>query len=172
MKWNIDERHSHAGFTVKHLGLTNVRGEFEKKKSSIVTDEKGDIVSGEITMDATSINTRDKERDTHLQTGDFFNATKYPTISFRSTAVSKIATDEYEITGNLTMLGITKSTKLHVIVTPPTKSPFGDTRLAVELTGEINRTEWGMRFNQFLDNGGLLVGEKVKIYLDAEYIAE
>jgi polyisoprenoid-binding protein YceI len=172
MKWQIDKSHTDTSFSVKHMAILNVRGSFQSIEGSVTTNEQGEIVSVDASIDARSIITRDKDRDNHLMAEDFFFVSKYPTIKFESTKITKKSSSEFLIEGNLTIRGVTKKVTLETTVAPEIKDPFGFRRIALEGSTEINRKDFGMVWNQIMDNGGLVVGEKVKITIDSEIICQ
>jgi len=166
--WTIDASHTDASFTVKHMGLLNVRGTFNQTTGKVVIDEKGVLVSAEAIIDVQSLSTRDAQRDAHLMQDDFFGAARHPQMKLVSTAVKKVGMNTYEVQANLTLKGVTKPVTFDVTLLDEIKDPFGMRRRALEATTRINRKEWGMTYNQFMDNGGLLVANDVKISIEAE----
>ncbi|GAB6431457.1 hypothetical protein bcgnr5372_46400 [Bacillus luti] len=170
MNWTVDTRHSHVGFSVKHMGLMNVRGEFNDITGTIVTNEKEEFVSADITIGVDSIDTRDAERDVHLKNADFFNVSTHPNMKFRSTSITKESDSDYLVKGNFTLLGVTKPLEFTLVKTDSIKGMFGETRMAVEIDGQIDRQEYGMKYHQLADNGGLLVGNKVKLNIECELV--
>jgi len=170
-QWDVDPSHSSASFTVKHLMVSNVRGEFGKLKGS-ATWEKPDFSDAkvEVTVDATTIDTRDAKRDAHLKSPDFFDVAKFPKMTFKSTKVEK-AGEVWKLHGDLTLHGVTKPVVLDVTnVTPPTKDPGGNIRIGAQATTKINRQDFGIVFNKTLDGGGVLVGDEISITIDVEVI--
>lgn len=168
--WNIDPAHSHVQFSVKHMGLMTVRGSFDKVTGSAKTLGRK-LESVEATIDASSINTRVADRDTHLRSADFFNVEKWPDLKFRSTHVKEISINHYEVTGDLTMAGQTHPVVMDVAVTDPIQDPWGMTRSAAEATATISRKEWGLTWNKVLEAGSLMVSDEVKITLEIEATA-
>lgn len=169
-EYEIDGSHSSAQFAVKHLMVSNVRGEFEKVTGRLNLDEK-DITksSVEATIDATSINTRDEKRDEHLKSPDFFDVQKYPTLTFRSTKVEKAGKGRLKVTGNLTLRGITRPVVLDVEgPTTAVKDPWGNTKIGASATTRVNRQDFGLKWNKALEAGGVLIGDDVKIALDLQ----
>jgi len=163
--WNIDPVHSRVGFSVKHLGISTVRGEFRNYDGALVVGEDGSITaSGTVAID--SIDTSQPDRDGHLKSADFFDAANYPEITFESTSVTAKDEDTYEITGDLTLHGVTKPITLTAEAGGSEVDPFGNTRIGFEVTGEISRSEFGMKFNMALGSGNLAVSDKVKLDLD------
>lgn len=169
--FEIDPSHSSAQFSVKHLGVSNVRGEFDKVTGAINVDEK-DITRSTVnaTIDATTINTREPKRDDHLKSADFFDVAKHPTIEFKSTKVEKAGSDEkLKVHGNLTMRGVTKPVVLDVeFPATEVKDPWGNAKRGATATTTINRKDFGLNWNKALEAGGLLVGDEVKITIDLE----
>ena len=169
--WKIDPVHTHVQFAVRHMMVTNVRGQFTKTSGTVTLDESDFTRSQvEVTIEAASIDTREPQRDTHLRSADFLDAEKYPTLTFRSTRIVS-AGEGYAMTGDLTIHGITHPVVL--AVEPPgeaAKDPWGGTRRGFEAAGEINRKEFGLLWNQALETGGVLVGEKIKISLEVELV--
>ena len=163
--WNVDSTHSRVGFRVKHLGISTVRGEFGTYEGQLVVADDGTVTaSGKV--DVSSIDTSDADRDTHLKAPDFFDAESYPEITFESTSITAEDEDTYEITGDLTMHGVTKPITLTAEAGGSEVDPFGNTRIGFEVTGEISRSDYGMKFNMALGSGNLAVSDKVKLDLD------
>ena len=170
--WNIDPEHSSIQFKVSHLGLVDVKGIFRKYQGTVTLDEK-DIAksSVNVTIEAASIDTGVEKRDEHLRTEDFFDVAKHPTITFVSKKVTPAGKGKLKVTGDLTIYGVTKEVVLDV--TGPTKElkdPWGNIRRGVSATTTINRTDFGLTYNKILDNGILVIGNKVTISLEAELI--
>ncbi|MHB1313337.1 MAG: YceI family protein [Gemmatimonadaceae bacterium] len=170
MQWKLDTTHTQVGFSVKHMAISTVRGRFSKFDGSGETDEAGKIAKAAFTIDATTIDTNQEQRDTHLRSADFFDVEKYPTLTFESTGVRYDGSD-ITITGNFTMHGITKPVTLKGETSPVVKDPWGMTRTALTLEGKLNRKEWGLNWNQALELGGLMVSEDVKLHLELEAVA-
>ena len=170
--WNIDPVHSHAQFKVKHMMISNVKGEFTSVKGSLQFDEqKLTNSSVEAEIDATTINTREPQRDAHLKSADFFDVEKFPTLSFRSTQVSRKNDDELAVAGELTIHGVTRPVTFTVEgPSAPTKDPWGNTRIGLSATTRIHRKDFGLTWNAALETGGILVGDDVTITLDVEFI--
>ena len=163
--WNVDPAHSRIGFSVKHLGISTVRGEFGTYEGQIVIDDDGNAkASGKI--DVSSVDTSVADRDAHLLAPDFFDAENYPEITFESTSITATDDDEYEITGDLTLRGTTKPITLTAEAGGSEVDPFGNTRIGLEASGTISRGDYGMKFNQALGSGNLAVSDKVKLQLD------
>jgi polyisoprenoid-binding protein YceI len=170
--WNIDPVHSVAEFKVKHMMITNVKGQFTGVSGALSLDENDLTLSHvEATIDAASINTREPQRDTHLKSADFFDVEKFPTLSFRSTDVSRNADGDLTVAGDLSLHGVTHKVTFEVEgPTPPAKDPWGNTRVGLSATTKINRKDFGLTWNAALETGGILVGDEVTITLDVEFI--
>jgi len=172
-EYSIDPSHSQAAFSVRHLMISNVRGEFGKTTGSVTVDD-ADITRSTVsaTIDATTINTREPKRDGHLRSPDFFDTAKFPTITFKSTSVKKAGKDKLTVAGDLTMHGVTKPVTLEVTLTPELKSPFGDVRRGVQATTKLNRKDFGLTWNKALETGGVVVGDEVAVTLDVELVKQ
>ncbi len=170
--WNIDPVHSVAEFKVKHMMISNVKGQFTAVSGLLTLDEADPTRSRiEASIDAASINTREAQRDAHLKSADFFDVEKYPTLSFRSTRVSRNADGELAAAGELTIHGVTREAVFAVEgPTAPGKDPWGNTRIGLSATTKINRKDFGLTWNAALETGGILVGEEVTITLDVEFV--
>jgi polyisoprenoid-binding protein YceI len=167
MSWEIDATHSQATFSVKHMMISTVRGHFEVLSGKLHIDEEHPDNSWvEAEVDAASINTRDAKRDGHLRSPDFFDVEKYPKITFKSTKVTPIGNNEYRVTGDLTMHGVTKEETLHADYSGQVKDLYGLQRAAFTVKGKINRKDFGLNWNVGLEAGGVLVGEDVNIEID------
>ncbi len=167
MSWEIDATHSQATFSVKHMMISTVRGHFEVLSGKLHIDEDHPDNSWvEAEVDATSINTRDARRDDHLRSPDFFDAEKYPKITFKSTKVTPTGNNQYRVTGNLTMHGVTKEETFHADYSGQVKDLYGLQRAAFSVKGKINRKDFGLNWNVALETGGVLVGEDVNIEID------
>jgi len=170
--WNIDPVHSVAEFKVKHMMISNVKGQFPKVKGSLTLDES-DLTNSrvEASIEAASIETRDPQRDAHLKSADFFDVEQFPTLSFKSTGISLVRDGELAVEGNLTIRGVTRKVLFSVEgPTPPAKDPWGNTRVAVSATTKINRKDFGLTWNAALETGGILVGDEVTITLDVQFV--
>jgi polyisoprenoid-binding protein YceI len=171
--WNIDPVHSSAQFKVKHLMISNVKGEFTAL-TGILKLDGADIASSrvEASIDPATINTRDEQRDAHLKSADFLDVEKFPALTFKSTRISKSADGELVVDGDLSIHGVTRNVVFEVEgPTPPTKDPWGNTRIGLSATTRINRKDFGLTWNAALETGGVLVGEQVAITLDVEAVA-
>ena len=167
MSWEIDATHSQATFSVKHMMISTVRGHFEVLSGKLHIDEEHPDNSWvEAEVDAASINTRDAKRDGHLRSPDFFDVEKYPKITFKSTKVTPTGNNEYRVTGDLTMHGVTKEETFHADYSGQVKDLYGLQRAAFSVKGKINRKDFGLNWNVALETGGVLVGEDVNIEID------
>ena len=171
--WNLDPAHSNASFTVRHLVISNVRGEFQKLSGVVKIDDKDVTKSSvEATIDTTSIDTRNPDRDKHLKSPDFFEVEKYPTITFKSTKVESGGAGKLKVTGNLTMKGVTKPVVLTVDgPTPEIKDPWGNTRRGLSATTTVNRRDFGLNWSKAIE-AGPVVGDEVKIEIEAEMLKQ
>jgi polyisoprenoid-binding protein YceI len=170
--YQIDPRHSSAGFGVTHLMISTVRGEFHGVTGTVVVDDTDLSKSSvSVTIDATTVDTREPDRDKHLKSEAFFDVAKYPTITFQSTKVERNSDGSLKVTGDLTIRGVTKSAVLTATLPKtPIKDPWGLQRTAVSASTKINRQAFGVAWNQKLDSGGVVVGDDVNITLDVEMI--
>ena len=169
--WNLDPSHSQAAFTVRHLMVSNVRGEFRKLVGSLQFDAKDPSKSSvAVSIDAASIDTRDEKRDAHLKSPDFFDVAKTPKLTFKSTKIEKGGAG-YHVTGDLSMHGVTRSVILDVEgPTAPMKTPWGTEAMGLSGTTTINRKDFGLVYNSPLEAGGVMVSDTVKISIDAEFV--
>jgi polyisoprenoid-binding protein YceI len=170
--WSIDPAHATAEFKVKHMMIANVKGQFSKITGVLLHDESNPTKSrAEATIEAASIETREPQRDTHLKSADFLHVKKFPTLSFKSTDIKVAGEGELKVQGDLTIRGVTRKVTFAVEgPTPPTKDPWGNTRIAISATTKINRKDFGLTWNAALETGGILVGDEVTITLDAEFV--
>jgi len=170
--WNIDPAHSLAEFKVRHMMITNVKGQFSGIHGALTLDE-ADITKSrvEASFDAASINTREPQRDAHLRSADFLDVEKFPTLSFKSSHVTRGGEVELEVTGDLTIHGVTRTVVFSVEgPSAPTKDPWGNTRIGLSATTKIHRKDFGLNWNAALEAGGFLVGEEVTITLEVELV--
>jgi polyisoprenoid-binding protein YceI len=164
--WNVDGSHSRAGFSVKHLVISDVKGEFEKLSGKAQVDEADLSKSSvEVTIEAASISTRDEKRDGHLKSPDFFDVAKFPTLTFKSTKVVAGKDGAITVTGDLTMRGVTKPVTLDGSITGTITDPQGNTRRGVSLTGKLNRRDFGVSYGP-----AAIVGDEVKLDIQAELV--
>jgi polyisoprenoid-binding protein YceI len=171
--WTIDPAHSAAQFQVKHLMISNVRGEFGKMSGKVTFDGKNySTVKAEAAINVASINTREPKRDDHLRSPDFFDAAVHTSITFKSKRVESIKGNKFNLVGDLTIRGVTKEITLNVEATPIVKGMSGESRIGAQATGKLNRQDYGVKWNRALDAGGMVVGDEVQITLDLELIQE
>lgn len=170
--WNIDPVHSVAEFKVKHMMISNVKGRFTGVKGVLTLDESNLTNSSvEASIESASINTGDLQRDTHLKSPDFFDVAEFPTLSFKSTRVTRDGGGELSVGGDLTIHGITRNIVFTVEgPTPPAQDPWGNTRLGLSATTKINRKDFGLTWNAALETGGILVGDEVTITLELQFV--
>ena len=173
--WKIDPAHSHAEFAIRHLMISTVKGRFGAVNGTVVTDES-DLARSkvEVTIDVNTIDTHEPQRDAHLKSPDFFDAEKHPTIDFRSTRISDVASDnsEFKLIGDLTIHGVTREITLHVTSEGRGKDPWGGERAGFSAQTKIKRSEFGLTWNQVLEAGGFVVGDDVKITVDVELVKQ
>jgi polyisoprenoid-binding protein YceI len=170
--WNIDPVHSVAEFKVKHMMISNVKGQFTGVQGVLVLDET-DLTKShvEASIEAASITTRDAQRDTHLKSADFLDVEKFPTLSFKSTRISRTDAGELAVAGDLTIHGVARNVIFTVEgPTPPAKDPWGNTRIGLSATTKISRKDFGLNWNATLETGGILVGDEVTITFDVQFV--
>ncbi|WP_323097098.1 YceI family protein [Intrasporangium sp. YIM S08009] len=170
-EYTIDPSHTRIGFSARHAMVTKVRGQFDEFEGSARVDTANPANSSvTVTIQAASVTTGNEQRDGHLKTPDFFDIANYPQVTFVSTQVERDG-DEWDITGDLTINGVTKSVTIPFEETGSAKDPFGNTRVGFEGAVTIDRTDWNLSFNAALETGGVLVSEKVKLEFDVSAIA-
>jgi polyisoprenoid-binding protein YceI len=169
MTWSLDPHHTSVAFSAKHLGVATVHGRFGQVTADLELDDPNDPTtgSGTVTIQAASITTGSEQRDGHLKSADFLDVEKYPEIVVKLKSVAPDG-DNYKVTGDLTIKGVTKEITLDYEHSGSVVDPYGNTKVGGTLTGTINRTDWGLSWNVPLGGGGLLVGEKVKLEIDGE----
>jgi len=170
--WKIDQTHSVAEFKVRHMMISNVKGQFAKVTGVLTLDES-DLTNShaEALIAAASIDTRDAQRDTHLKSADFFDVEKFPTLSFKSTHIRDAGDGVLAAEGDLTIRGVTRRVLFNVEgPTSPVKDPWGNTRVGLSATTKINRKDFGLTWNAALETGGILVGDEVTITLDVQFV--
>jgi polyisoprenoid-binding protein YceI len=173
MTWQIDNAHTHIGFSVKHMMVSTVRGNFGSYRGKLEldpTDFTKSKLEGEI--DVESINTGNEQRDAHLRTNDFFDAKNHPKINFKSTRIEKKDDNEYVVHGELTIRGVTKEVAVDVEWSGTNKNPWGKVVTGLSAKTTINRKDFGVNFNAALETGGVLISEKVKIEVEVEAVAD
>lgn len=169
-RWNIDPSHSSVHFTVRHMVISKVRGSFERYQGSVAFDEANPEASQvSVQIETASIQTHEAKRDAHLRSPDFFDVEKFPSLTFESTKVAK-GGQGYLVTGKLSLHGVSKDVVLDVEMLGKGKDPWGQERIAFQGKASLNRKDFGLNWNQALEAGGVLVGEKIDIELDVEAI--
>ena len=167
--WQIDNSHSNAEFSVKHMMISNVKGRFATFGGTIAYDPTNPADSAvNVEIDVASISTHDEKRDEHLRSGDFFDVAAFPKMTFVSTKVKPNGTDKFEVVGDLTIKGITMPVTLKAELEGVGTSPWGAEVAAFVATTEISRKDFGLNWNVALEAGGVLVGDKIKIALEVE----
>ena len=163
--WEVDPAHSRVEFQVKHLGIATVRGHFAKFGGTLELDE--DLASSRAygSVEAASVNTNDDGRDAHLRSADFFDVAQYPQISFASKAIVPTGDDTFQVTGDLSLHGVTHEVTLDAKITGTEEDPWGNERVGLEVSGELVRGDYGITFNQALGSGNVMVSDKVKLPL-------
>ncbi|MEP7127800.1 MAG: YceI family protein [Chitinophagales bacterium] len=163
-KWSIDPLHSEMHFKIRHLVISNVTGSFRKFEGNAITEED-DFNNAQVnfSIDVKSIDTNQSQRDEHLRSGDFFEADAHPQINFQSTSFTKRGDNDYKMTGNLTMKSVTKPVELNVEYGGAEKDGQGNVKHGFEVTGKINRKEFGMTYNSLTEAGGLALGEDIRL---------
>jgi polyisoprenoid-binding protein YceI len=169
-KWIIDPDHSGATFSVRHMMIAYIRGQFSRIGGTIFFDPLNRNNSSiELSIDATSIFTGIQKRDDHLKSADFFDVDKYPTISFMSTRINGVNGNKADVTGDLTLHGITRRITVPVEFSGPVKDPFGDgSSMGFSVSTVINREDYGIMWNQPMENNGIMVGRDVHLFIDLE----
>ncbi|MFS0823348.1 YceI family protein [Bacillus sp. 1P02SD] len=168
-KWAVDASHSSIDFSVKHMMIAKVKGSFENFEATIEADP-ADLTTAniEFNIDLTSINTKNEDRDNHLRSADFFDVENHPSMTFKSTSIVKTDDGEYDVTGDLTIRGTTKSETFQVVFEGAGKDPWGNEKAGFSATGSLNRSDYGLVWNAALETGGVLVGDQVKISIEIE----
>ncbi len=169
--WGFDQSHSNVRFAVSHMVISEVEGNFSDFEGT-VTSMKPDFSDAAIFFSilVSSIDTDDENRDEHLRGEDFFKVEEFPTITFQSTSMKKIKENKYEVTGDLKMLGVTKEVSFNAKYGGTIKDPWGNTKAGFKITGAIDRTDWGLKYNSKMDTGGVMIGEDVDIVCNFELI--
>lgn len=168
-KWAIDPAHSSLDFSVRHMMIANVKGSFQAFDASVEADPS-DLSNADIsfTIDAASIDTRNTDRDNHLRSADFFDVENNPKITFTSTNIVKTDEGEYDVTGDLTIRGVTRPETFSVVYEGSGKDPWGNEKVGFSGAGSINRADYGLTWNAALETGGVLVGDKIKIAFEIQ----
>lgn len=170
--WTIDPSHSTVEFVAKHMMITTVKGRFAELAGTVVADEtRFEDSSVEVTFQAASLDTRSEQRDTHLRSADFLDVEHYPEVTFRSTAI-RGAKESFELTGDLTIRGVTRPITLDVTYEGEGKDPWGGTRASFSATGKFDRRDYGLTWNVALETGGILVSNEVRINVEAQLVQQ
>jgi polyisoprenoid-binding protein YceI len=170
--WELDTTHTDVSFTARHLMVTKVRGRFPIQSGTVTIAENPLESSVVAVIDVAGVSSGDQGRDDHLRNSDFFEAEKYPTITFRSTKVEDAGGGEYKLSGDLTIKDVTKPVTLDLEFLGTITSPWGDQRAGFSATAEISRKEWGIEYNMALEAGGVVIGDKVKLNIEAEAVLQ
>jgi len=171
VKWNLDPAHSEITFKVKHMMIANVKGTFDA--FDVQTDsESDDITAGKLSVaiEATSINTNNEQRDGHLRSADFFDVEQFPKITFNSSSFSKVSSEDFKLTGELTIKDVTKSITFDVEFGGVQKDPWGNLKAGFSVEGKISRSEFGLTWNAALETGGVMVSDEVKFSADIQFV--
>ena len=173
MSWQIDSAHSHIDFSVRHMMISKVRGEFATFSGSIEFDPQNPTATlVDVTIDTSSINTREEQRDGHLKSPDFLNVEAYPEMTFKSSRVERIDDQHGKLYGELTIRGVTNEVVLDVEYAGQAKSPWGTVSAGFSGKTSISRGDWGLTWNQALETGGVLVGDKIEISIELELVKQ
>ena len=164
--WVVDPVHSRVGFAVKHLGISTVRGEFKEFEGTLEIGEDLPTSRAYGTVKVASIDTREADRDDHLRSPDFFDVGQFSEIAFESTKIEALDEEEFRVTGRLTIHGVSNEIVLHAEVGGAERDPWGNERIGLEVTGRLSRSDYGMKLQQTLGSGNLVVGDKVTLALD------
>jgi polyisoprenoid-binding protein YceI len=169
--WTTDTAHSHVGFSIKHLMIATVRGRFTQIQGTVVVDEKDPTTAEiDVTIATASINTGDEKRDAHLRSSDFFDVERFPNITFRSKRVDATSGNRFRVVGDLTIRDVTREVVLDTELLGRAKDPWGQEHAGFEATTRFNRGDYGLTWNAALETGGVLVGDEVKITIEAELL--
>lgn len=171
--WKSDPTHSSVEFSVRHLMISTVKGRFNQFEITLEGDpENLPGAKVNVSIDVASIDTMTADRDNHLRSADFFDVENHPKITFASTSIKSVGGNEYEVTGDLTIRGVTRPVTLKVVYEGSGKDPWGGERAAFSVSGRLNRKDFGLTWNTVLETGGVLVGEEVKVELQVELIQQ
>ena len=172
-RWSVDPSHSSAEFSIRHLMISTVRGRFGQLSGTIVGDPSN-LTGGsaDLRIDASSVDTRQSERDAHLRSKDFFEVDQYPALTFHSREIRPIAKDKYEVIGDLTIRDVTRPVSVKVESSGTTKDPWGGTRAGFSAETRLNRKDYGLNWNQVIEAGGVLVGDEVRVQVELEVVLD
>jgi polyisoprenoid-binding protein YceI len=168
----VDPAHSSVEFAVKHLGIATVKGSFASFEGTLELGETLADTKAYGTVQVASVDTKQSDRDAHLRSPNFFDADKYPEMSFRSTEIRPIDDETFDIVGELTLRGVTHEVTLRAKLQGTETDPWGNERVGVEVSGQLNRGDWGMRFNQVLGSGNVVVSDRVKLSIDISAVKQ
>lgn len=172
-KWILDPAHSELGFKIKHLMITNLSGSFKSfQVEASTTDDDFSTASISVTVDMSSINTSNQQRDAHLRNSDFFEVDKHPELKFTSSSIVKEDDNTFVLYGELSLKGVSKPVQLDVEYNGITKDPWGGERAGFSVSGKIKRSDWGVSFNGPLETGGMILGEEVKILAEIQLVKQ
>lgn len=173
MAWAIDPSHTGVSFSVRHMMISTVRGEFHKVSGTVDFNADEPAKSAiDVKIDVASVDTRDEKRDGHLKSADFFDAEKFPVMEFKSDKIEELSKTHGKVHGTLTIKGVSKPVVLDVEYNGTQKSPWGTTNAGFSAKGKINRKDWGLNWNVALESGGILVGDDIKIDIEAEIVKQ
>lgn len=169
--WTLDPTHSEVDFSVKHMMISKVKGSFNKFDAKIVADPT-DLTTADIefTIDVASIDTRNEDRDNHLRSADFFEVESYPTLTFKATNIEKTDDDEYAVTGDVTLHGVTRQETFHITFEGQGKDPWGNEKAGFSGKGKVKRSDYNLTWNAALETGGVLVGDQITITLEIQAV--
>lgn len=168
-KWTVDAAHSAIDFSVKHMMISTVKGSFKNFEATVEADPQ-DLTTAnlEFTIDVASIDTRNSDRDAHLKSADLFEIEKYPNLTFKATKVVKTDDNEYDVTGDVSMHGITRPETFKVTFEGQGKDPWGNEKVGFSAEGKLKRSDYGITYNAALETGGVLIGDQVKIFIEIQ----
>jgi polyisoprenoid-binding protein YceI len=170
--WSIDSAHSKVGFAVKHMGIATVRGEFKDFEGTLEIGADPASSSAHGSVNVSSVDTNEPQRDDHLRSADFFDAAEHPALAFSSSRIEPLDAETFRITGDLTVHGVTNEIVLHADVQGTEIDPWGNERVGLEVTGQLSRGAYDMKFNQALGSGNMLVSDTVKLALDISAVKQ
>ncbi len=169
--WKIDPSHSHIEFAVKHLMITTVKGRFSGVEGVVRLDERDPSAADvDVKIDASTIDTREPQRDAHLRSADFFDVETYPHLVFKASRIASRRGNEFKLAGDLTLHGVTRPVVLDVVEEGRAKDPWGGERLGFSATTKVKRSDFGLTWNQALETGGVVVGDEIKVPLELELV--
>ncbi|KAB7708663.1 hypothetical protein F9802_00460 [Bacillus aerolatus] len=168
-KWTVDTAHSSVDFSIRHMMVSNVKGTFHDFSADIEADPT-DLTTANIyfAIDLASVDTRNNDRDAHLRNADFFDVENHPQMTFTATNIVKTDENEYDVTGDFTLHGVTRPETFAVIFEGAAKDPWGNEKVGFSVIGKLNRSDYGLTYNAVLETGGIMVGDQVKISLDIQ----